>query len=168
MLLMLPLGKVFDRVLEDWWGSVWYSFSQRSLGDEWSTGSGPTLAWEEWWLEPMRPRVSLVSMGLQMLLVGEGKLCRATEPSFSLGGSTITASGSSCGRDCLAFIRLKAAWRKRKNLLLPKKWEKMMRRVQHWKTKHSQVMFYIMNDDIQYCIRRFILRKTYEGNWKLK
>lgn len=120
MLFKLPLGKVFDRVVEDWCGSVWYSFSQRSMGDEWSIGSGPTLAWEEWWLEPMRPCVSLVSMGLQMLLVGEGKLCRAIEPSFSLGWSTITASGSSCGSDCLVFIKLKAAWRKRKNLL-PKK-----------------------------------------------
>lgn len=73
----------------------------------------------------MRPCKSLSSVGVQMLLVGEGKLCRATESSFSLGESTITASGSSCGRDCLlVFIRLKAAWRKRKNLLLPKKYEK--------------------------------------------
>lgn len=120
MLLMLPRGKVLDRVLEVWSGSVWYSFSQGSLGDEWSNGSPPTLAGDEWWLEPMRPCVSLSSMGLQMLLVGEGKLCRATESSFSLGESTITASGSSCGRDCLlVFIRLKAAWRKRENLLLP-------------------------------------------------
>lgn len=126
MLLMLPLGKVFDRVVVVWCSSVWYSFSQGSLGDEWSTGSGPMLAWDEWWLEHMRPCVSLASMGLQRLLVGEGKFCRATESSFSLGESTITASGSSCGRDCLlVFIRLKAAWRKRKNLLLPRKWGKI-------------------------------------------
>lgn len=73
MLLMLPRGKVLDRVVEDCC-SVWYSFSHGSFGDEWSTGSGPTLAWEEWWLELMRPCVSLASMGLQRLLVGEGKL----------------------------------------------------------------------------------------------
>lgn len=121
MLLMLPLGKVLDRVLEVWWASVVYSCSQGSLGDEWSTGSGLMLAWDEWWLELIRPCKSLSSVGVQMLLVGEGKLCRATESSFSLGESTMTASGSSCGRDCLlVFIRLKAAWRKRKNLLLPK------------------------------------------------
>lgn len=134
MLLMLPLGKVFDRVVVVWCSSVWYSFSQGSLGDEWSTGSGPMLAWDEWWLEHMRPCVSLASMGLQRLLVGEGKFCRATESSFSLGESTITASGSSCGRDCLlVFIRLKAAWRKRKNLLLPRKWGKI--------EKHRHVFF---------------------------
>lgn len=127
MLLMLPLGKVFDREVEDWCGSVWYSFSQGSLGDEWSSGSRPMLPWEEWWLEPMSACVSFASMGLQMLLVGEGKLCRAIESSLSLGESTITASGSSCGRDCLlVFIRLKAAWRKRKNLLLPDKWKEVM------------------------------------------
>lgn len=121
MLLMLPLGKVLDRVLEVWWASVVYSFSQGGLGDEWSTGSGLMLACDEWWLELIRPCKLLSSVGVQMLLVGEGKLCRATESSFSLGESTITASGSSCGRDCLlVFIRLKAAWRKRKNLLLPK------------------------------------------------
>lgn len=125
MLLVLPLGKVFERVVEDCCGSVWYSLSQRCLGDEWPSGSGPTLAWEERRLEPMRPCVSSISMGLQMLLVGDGKLGRATEPSFSLGGSTITTSGSSCGRDCFVFIRLKAAWRKRKNLLLPENCEKL-------------------------------------------
>lgn len=131
MLLTLPLGKVLDRVLEVCSGSVWYSFSQSSLGDEWSNGSQPpapppppppppTLAGDECWLEPMRPCVSLSSMGLQRLLVGEGKLCRATESSVSLGESTITASGSSCGRDCLlVFIRLRAACRKRENRLSP-------------------------------------------------
>lgn len=122
MLLVLPLGKVFDRELEDWSGSVWYSLSQGSFRDEWSSGSGPMLAWEEWWLEPIRARMSLASVGLQMLFVGEGKLSKATESSSSLGESTVTASGSSCGRDCLlVFIRLKAACRNRKNLLLPNK-----------------------------------------------
>lgn len=122
MLLVLPLGKVFDRELEDWCGSVWYNLSHGSLRDEWSSGSGPMLAWEEWRLEPMRARVSLTSVGLQKLFVGEGKLSKATESSSSLGESTFTASGSSCGRDCLlVFIKLKAAWRKRKNLLLPNK-----------------------------------------------
>lgn len=75
-----------------------------------------------------------------MLLVGEGKLCRATESSFSLGESTITASGSSCGRDCLlVFIRLKAAWRKRKNLLLPKKYEKEIKHFSNKKNIHGWI-----------------------------
>lgn len=122
MLLVLPLGKVFESDVEDWCDSVWYSFSQGSLRDEWSSGSGPMVVWEQWWLELMRACVSLTSVGLQTLFVGEGKLSKATESSSSLGESTITASGSSCGRDCLlVFIKLKAAWRKRKNLLLPEK-----------------------------------------------
>lgn len=123
MLLMLPLRKVLDKEEEDCCTSVWYSFSQGSLGDEWLSGSRLMLAWDEWRLELMRACVSFASMGLQMLLLGEGKLFRATESSFSLGESTITASGSSCGRDCLlVFMRLRAAWRKRKNRLLPKSW----------------------------------------------
>lgn len=127
MLLTLPLGKVLDKVLEVCSGSVWYSFSQGSFGDEWSNGPQPpppppppTLAGDECWLEPMRPCVSLSSMGLQRLLVGDGKLCKAMESSVSLGESTITASGSSWGRDCLlVFIRLRAACRKRENRLRP-------------------------------------------------
>lgn len=123
--LMLPLEMVCARQVVDWCASVWYSLSHGCcLGEEWSRGPGPcTLAWEEWWLELMRARVSLALVGLQFSLVGgDWKLVRATEEE---GESTMTASGSSCGRDCLLETRLKAAWRNRKNRPFPKQ-QKML------------------------------------------
>lgn len=92
--------------------------SQVCLGDEWSRG---TDSGEEWGLELMRARVSLVSAGLQASFVGERTSVTAVESSLALGVSTRTVSGSSWGRDCLLVPNsFNDGRRKWKNLPFPK------------------------------------------------
>jgi len=101
---------------------VWYVRSQGPFGDEWS--KGPDTGVEQWLMGPMRARVSLASVGLQLSRVaaaaGSWSSRVATEPSLWRGESTVTASGSSWGSDCLLRpSRGMAGKQKRKNRPFP-------------------------------------------------
>lgn len=79
-----------------------YSLSHCRFGDEWSRGPDIFTKGEHvlGWISAL---VSSASEGLQLSFVGDLKCFMAMESSLRLDESTITASGSSWGKDCFRY-----------------------------------------------------------------